>query len=473
MRAISDLSGDRSKIDMKITINNLGPIKKGTIETGDLTIITGGNNTGKSHLAYAVWYAQEAFINNGIDSPYKLDEPIEDAIEKIFNNRIEGLNVVLNEEVRGKLGKLFLPTEMTHNKVKTSQYLDSEVSMKQNLEISNFLECIKTVFEEVEKDYRNNSSKISREEFLLHYANQFKLTPMTLLINELNTQAKQGLNKDFIDNLLLRSYKKLLFPNKHYLLTSERAAALAYERYINGYSRMPRANLTLIEPVRYNIQWFAPELAGYQASPVNEWFTEKGVEDLFSKITGGRLQLVNGTVSFVPSEWVGETREPLPFHLLSASQRNIAAIYFCLRHMITGKDILIIDEPESYLHPENQRLLARIIAIAANSGIKIMITTHSDYILNELSLLIMMGCRKEKDHIRSLMEKEKYTSHEILDVTERKVQVYEMEKEDDGSFKPAYREITPERGVLIKSINEQISKMNRLEDEIVFGSDDE
>jgi len=40
---------------MKFRFKNLGPIKQADLELGDLTIIAGRNNTGKTYLAYALY----------------------------------------------------------------------------------------------------------------------------------------------------------------------------------------------------------------------------------------------------------------------------------------------------------------------------------------------------------------------------------------------------------------------------------
>lgn len=45
-------------------------------------------------------------------------------------------------------------------------------------------------------------------------------------------------------------------------------------------------------------------------------------------------------------------------------------------------DLLIIENPESHLHPSGQSTLARLIAIASQSGVQIIIETHSDHFLN-------------------------------------------------------------------------------------------
>lgn len=56
----------------------------------------------------------------------------------------------------------------------------------------------------------------------------------------------------------------------------------------------------------------------------------------------------------------------------------------------------MVDEPELNLHPENQRKVARLLAALVNFGIKVFITTHSDYILKELNTLIMLGQGSEE-----------------------------------------------------------------------------
>ena len=52
--------------------------------------------------------------------------------------------------------------------------------------------------------------------------------------------------------------------------------------------------------------------------------------------------------------------------------------------------ILIIDEPESHLDPVNQIEFARALVRWSNSGIRVLISTHSDYIVKEINNLIML-----------------------------------------------------------------------------------
>ena len=57
----------------------------------------------------------------------------------------------------------------------------------------------------------------------------------------------------------------------------------------------------------------------------------------------------------------------------------------------------MIDEPELNLHPSKQILMAKLIAMLVNSGIKVFITTHSDYIVREISNCIMLNNIKDEE----------------------------------------------------------------------------
>lgn len=45
-------------------------------------------------------------------------------------------------------------------------------------------------------------------------------------------------------------------------------------------------------------------------------------------------------------------------------------------------DLLIIENPESHLHPSGQSLIGKLIALASENGVQVIIETHSDHIIN-------------------------------------------------------------------------------------------
>ena len=59
---------------MKFGIKNLGPINEAEIELGDLTIICGKNNCGKTYLTYSLYSflakVRKAFLFRGPDTAF-------------------------------------------------------------------------------------------------------------------------------------------------------------------------------------------------------------------------------------------------------------------------------------------------------------------------------------------------------------------------------------------------------------------
>ena len=112
----------------------------------------------------------------------------------------------------------------------------------------------------------------------------------------------------------------------------------------------------------------------------------EGVEDIMC----GHYEISNDDIQFVfsPSD---DPLLKIPLHRASSSARELSDLYFFLRHVARKDHLLIIDEPESHLDTMNQILMARLIARAVRHGLKILVTTHSDYIVKEINNLIMLS----------------------------------------------------------------------------------
>ena len=48
---------------MRIQIENVGPLKNAPVEFGDMTVVCGKNNNGKTHLAYVLCALMSNFAN--------------------------------------------------------------------------------------------------------------------------------------------------------------------------------------------------------------------------------------------------------------------------------------------------------------------------------------------------------------------------------------------------------------------------
>lgn len=51
-------------------------------------------------------------------------------------------------------------------------------------------------------------------------------------------------------------------------------------------------------------------------------------------------------------------------------------------------DLLIIENPESHLHPAGQSLMGKLCSIAANNGVQLIVESHSDHFLNGIRVAV-------------------------------------------------------------------------------------
>ena len=79
-------------------------------------------------------------------------------------------------------------------------------------------------------------------------------------------------------------------------------------------------------------------------------------------------------------------------------------------------DLLIIENPESHLHPAGQSKIAELCAIASTNGVQIIVETHSDHFLNGIRVATKKGLltpeqsniyyfRKDKDELETKIDK--------------------------------------------------------------------
>ena len=157
----------------------------------------------------------------------------------------------------------------------------------------------------------------------------------------------------------------------------------------------------------------------------------------------------------------------------SSAVRSLLDIGFYLRHVAQKGDLLIVDEPELNLHPENQCRIARLFASLIKIGVKVFITTHSDYIVKELNTLIMLN--HDKPHLKSIAEEYGYQDSELIRFDRVKVYMAlplenEQKRRAKGfTFVPA--KIDRVLGIEASSFDETIDRMNRIQEDIIWGAE--
>ena len=489
---------------MKIKVKNLGVLKQAEFELGDFTIICGENNTGKTYATYALfgflstWYQ---LFSVDIDTQ-KIEALLTQQIVKIdINDYIEKIQDYINkscDKYTQELSNVFATTSQFFKNSSFEVYLNSQdISQKKDIIFNSdydhgFLESGLPLILLHKTKKSTEMIVTTREEKLIGTS-----TPITLLFGsspDFNEQ-QTGYNSrllSFIEKIIKNYIVNIFFDffPSSFIISSERTGAAIFRKELNFarsklLEQMSRAdssnNLRSILsnayedyalPIKTNLN-FIENLS--TISKKNSFIVENypDILDSFADIIGGKYTITdNDQLYYEPKG----KRLKLTMDESSSAVRSLLDLGFYLRHEAKRGDLLIIDEPELNLHPENQRRVARLLARLVNLGIKVFITTHSDYIIKELNTLIMLN--HDKPHLKRIAEVEGYQQNELLNADQIKVYIAEKapvlldgkpRKTKCQTLTPA--DIDPFMGIDARSFDKTIDTMNRIQSAIVWGED--
>ena len=117
------------------------------------------------------------------------------------------------------------------------------------------------------------------------------------------------------------------------------------------------------------------------------------VRKLEEEVLAGSIHMEKSEVEYPrffyrPRDW---KEEALPLMNASSMVSELAPVVLYLRHVVDPGDLLIIEEPESHLHPAMQVAFIRSLAEAVRAGIRVIITTHSEWVLEEVANLVSLS----------------------------------------------------------------------------------
>jgi AAA ATPase domain len=188
-------------------------------------------------------------------------------------------------------------------------------------------------------------------------------------------------------------------------------------------------------------------------------------EEIESDLLGGKVSISNeGQIEFA-SKKAGKIN--FSFHQSSSIVKTLASLVIYLKHRAKNNDLVIIDEPELNLHPSAQILLTRALARMANSGLRLLISTHSDYIVREFNNLIMLHSQSHDPELEKIAREAGYTPQDQLDPAT--MGAYHFDFKSPKSKQAIAKQIPIDQfGIEVSSFDETISKLNKVSDEIYY-----
>ena len=161
--------------------------------------------------------------------------------------------------------------------------------------------------------------------------------------------------------------------------------------------------------------------------------------EMESEMLKGSIDLRISDGSF-PEIFYRTAANAIPLHRTSSTISEVAPLSLYLKHVAVPGSLLVIEEPEAHLHLANQEAMARYIVRMVRAGLRVLVTTHSSAIVDEISTYMSASRASREERTEAGLDHGDW-------VTPDEVAPYAFE----GSFESGYsiREIRkdPETGI--------------------------
>ena len=427
----------------ELEVTNFGPIIEAKIDLRPLTVFVGPSNTGKSYLAILI-YALHQYFNRGKYFPYYPSfRHFEDNTEKLPQKTADSLAAWLEREFAG----LDMPRGLSENRKRSLDYapvylpklvaeeVRSVIDRRNDLPGMEVQRCFGTgaIGELIRKGSPTEASIIIRRQSASDAApfeHAFTIQPQAAEFrtaipesggipvgefedyNQLyqeferfhRTKSARKSESGFVLSRIIGNLAALAMPQlfgplsvSAYYLPADRTgvmhahnvvvSALIESAAMTGL--LPAARSPMLSGVLAD---FLEQLINFHRRPYRRSKSRKADGSMIEQaILGGSIQVnpseITGYPNFTyqPDGW----KKEIPLMNASSMVSELAPVVLYLRHVVRRNNVLIVEEPESHLHPAMQVEFTRQLAALVRSGIRVIITTHSEWVLEELSNLVL------------------------------------------------------------------------------------
>ncbi len=405
---------------MEIKIFNFGPIKKFEFDLSkDLIIIYGKNYIGKSYAMAVVYLLLKHFLEIDILQIGEIvrrevhDEKNRDVGKEIFDGKecniskeVNGIiKDVLNIYLSDKLGKSFKNTfgpssDLNKPGKKSKPLIQLEISnhliqfeVGQTLRVKKFSlagETIASISNQLTTHLPGD------EAYVLEYGTTFIKSGIEffgLIIQ---------LARDMIEEIKKTISSKI--EDIYFLPASRTGLYTALESFYKILAELSRKRTDIKEKIelpglKEPTADYTLRLAGIHMRPAKH----KGLRDVINHL---EKDILKGEVIFDPDR-KRLTFSPensglvLEMSYVSTMISELAPLVAYVKYILGEKNgglehadrgakpFIFIEEPEAHLHPEAQVRLVEVFKELIEAGVKLIITSHSNYIFNKLNNMVI------------------------------------------------------------------------------------
>jgi predicted ATPase len=426
--------------DYHFSIKNFGPITEAEFDLKPLTIFIGPNTSGKSYVAKLV----TAFVVSLMNMPPfrlpKLKSPDKFDIHKLAQNNRTDLSNKCNTYKQSFVKSWEYSLSETLKRVFSSDLSDI-------CRYGSSESHISILAGEIKIDISINSRGLHVETFVtpdcsivLIHSDQVKETQFLWDGFNLECRFNEGYLRsstnywnlfDSIEKAVRGKYKSLLSLDKYYF-PAERIGLVELKEVLTSITMKDDRIGQEIPAI------FREFLSDLLLLKNKRGQFKKLASDLSREMLKGEIIIHEGTGAW----FFRQNGLTIPIANASSAIGQLSSIILMLSEVIKSGDLMIIEEPEAHLHPANQLILAKNLVRLIREGVNLLITTHSDYMVEQLGAYLVAKSLPDAVRVKKL----KYGKGQYLDKNDLAVYSFKPSPARDG-FTVKKVNISPTNGI--------------------------
>ena len=410
--------------NVEISVKNFGPIADATIDLRPLTVFVGPSNTGKTYfstLIYVLHKVFEGFSRLPLPETFRTSAKVGYGAQGTFlptfaSSQEEVLEIIYKLSTNDRSFR-FSDLPQGIRKLAQSVLKDPELwehnlggELRRCFDLDSISELIQLA--EVQNNEMSVSLKTNEKTQELWYFNM-KATESEIFVDGAFNEDMVILAKEKWYAEASSSAKKLselcpeLFPHPDidqrvcYYLPAARGGIMQSHRIIAS-SLVDSA--TRAGVATWNVPTFSGIVADFMKRLILYNEASRPKDNMADLADALELEVLSGQVIMKPSvsgypDFLyrpRSTKQDIRMSRVSSMVSELAPVVLFLRGGIRLGDTLIIEEPEAHLHPGAQTEVALTLAGLVRAGVRVVVTTHSDWLLKEIANLIRIGELKRK-----------------------------------------------------------------------------
>ena len=404
---------------VEISVRNFGPIAEADLDLRPLTVFVGPSNTGKTYLSVLIYALHRIFEDFSrfpltnyvtVSLPSRLSElgfsdvnvaaKIQDLQEKLNSKEGRVKFSDFPQEIRDAMAQRILDySDYFSGELERCFDLDSVSELIRSLGTQNDKTIVSLIASEENRDLWSVKIGVSKSSVTIDEDTHEDMI--------LPPEGVETLKKLRSDNHLPGSFSWTgQRTQQPWYLPAARSGIMQSHRVIASSlfaqsTRTGLEHLSEIPTLSGIVADFMKELILYRESEKLDDGINQIAKVLESDVLDGQI-IMNPSPTGYPEFLYRPqgTEQDMRLTRSSSMVSELAPLVLFLRGLVRPGDTLFIEEPEAHLHPAAQAQMAATLARLVRAGVRVLVTTHSDFMLQEIGNLMRVGMLKEKDALK-------------------------------------------------------------------------